>query len=153
MTHLNIGDKAPDFQFTGADGEITTLESYKGKKLILYFYPRDNTPGCTAEACNLRDNYDDLREKGFEVIGVSADSEKSHDKFKNKHDLPFNLISDTEKTVLQAYGVWGKKKLAGRTYMGIHRITFVIDEKGIIEKLYEKVKTKQHTEQILADYK
>lgn len=153
MTTLNIGDKAPDFQFTANDGKITDLNSFKGKKLILYFYPKDNTPGCTAESCNLRDNYSLLQEKGFEVVGVSADSEKSHEKFRSKYNLPFNLISDIDKTVLEAYGVWGEKKMMGRTYMGIHRITFVIDEKGIIEKVYQKVKTKEHSEQILADFK
>lgn len=153
MAHINIGDKAPDFQFTDHNGQAKDLDSFKGRKLILYFYPKDNTPGCTAESCNLRDNYQDLLKSGFEVVGVSADSEKSHDKFRNKYDLPFGLISDTDKKVLEAYGVWGEKKMMGRTYMGIHRTTFVIDENGIIEKIYTKVKTKEHTEQILADFK
>ncbi|MBT7466413.1 MAG: thioredoxin-dependent thiol peroxidase [Bacteroidetes bacterium] len=152
MTHLKVGDKAPGFSFTDHSGEEISLESYKNKKLILYFYPRDNTPGCTAEACNLRDNYEGLLAKGFAIVGVSADSEKSHLKFRTKYDLPFPLISDTEKEVLEAYGVWGTKKMAGRTYMGIYRMTFVIDGQGIIEKIYTKVKTKEHTEQILADF-
>lgn len=150
---LKVGDKAPDFQYTGKDGKIYNLKSFEGKKLILYFYPKDNTPGCTAESCNLRDNYSLLRENGFEIVGVSADSEKSHEKFRDKYSLPFDLISDTDKTVLEAYGVWGEKKMMGRTYMGIHRITFVIDEKGNIEKVYQKVQTKEHSEQILADFK
>ena len=153
MTHIQAGDKAPDFKFTDKQGNVKTLESFKGKKIILYFYPRDNTPGCTAEACNLRDNYTDLQEKGFEVIGVSADSEKSHTNFSNKYELPFDLISDTEKEVLNAYGVWGEKKMMGRTYMGIHRLSFVINETGVIEKIYTKVKTKEHTAQILEDFK
>jgi len=153
MTHIQAGDKAPDFKFTDKQGIAKTLDSYKGKKIILYFYPRDNTPGCTAEACNLRDNYADLQDKGFEVIGVSADSEKSHTNFISKHSLPFNLISDTDKEVLKAYGVWGEKKMMGRTYMGIHRLTFVINETGVVEKVYKKVKTKEHTAQILEDFK
>lgn len=153
MTHLKEGDKAPDFKFTDPQGHTKSLDSYKGKKIILYFYPKDNTPGCTAESCDLRDNYDDLKEKGFEVIGVSADSEKSHLNFKTKFDLPFDLISDTEKEILHNYGVWGEKKMMGRTYMGIHRITFIIDEEGLIQKIYTKVKTKEHTAQILADFK
>lgn len=152
MTHLQAGDSAPDFQFTDSQGQKKDLSSFRGRKVILYFYPKDNTPGCTAEACNLRDHYADLRDKGFEVIGVSADSDKSHATFKRKFNLPFDLISDTEKQVLEAYGVWGEKKMLGRTFMGINRTTFVIDEKGVIEKVYTKVKTKEHTEQILADF-
>jgi peroxiredoxin Q/BCP len=152
MTHLKEGDKAPDFSFTDIQGLSKSLKSLAGKKVILYFYPKDNTPGCTAEACNLRDNYTDLKSKGFEVIGVSADSEKSHANFKSKYELPFDLIPDTDKEIIQKYGVWGEKKMMGRTYMGIHRATFVIDEKGLIDKIYTKVNTKEHTEQILADY-
>ena len=152
MTYLKPGDKAPHFEFTDPEGSVKTLEDYLGKRVILYFYPKDNTPGCTAEACNLRDNYDGLLKKGFEIVGVSADSEKSHAKFRTKYQLPFPLISDTEKEILKAYGVWGEKKLMGRTYMGIHRMTFVIDKNGFIEKIYTKVKTKEHTEQILADF-
>lgn len=152
MTHLKTGDKAPNFEFTDQSGQKRDLESYQGKKVILYFYPKDNTPGCTLEACNLRDNYSELKKKGFEVIGVSADSEKSHAGFKNRFDLPFDLISDTEKDLLTKYGVWGEKKMMGRTYMGIHRLTFVIDESGSIRNIYTKVKTKDHTAQILEDF-
>jgi len=148
MSHLKEGDKAPDFLIEQAGLKKSDIE---GKKIILYFYPKDNTPGCTAESCNLRDNYDDLKSKGFEVIGVSPDSEKSHENFKNKHSLPFPLIPDTEKEVLNAYGVWGEKKNYGRTYMGVHRKTFIISEKGIIEKIIEKVKTKEHSAQILKE--
>jgi len=151
MTHLKEGDLAPNFEFTDHTGEKRSLSDFIGKKVILYFYPKDNTPGCTAEACNLRDNYKDLKDKGFEVIGVSADSEKSHDKFRTKFELPFYLVSDTDKKVLMDYGVWGEKKMMGRTYMGIHRLTFVIDEKGSIRKIFTKVKTKEHSEQILAE--
>ena len=150
MTHLNEGDKAPNFEFIDHKGEKQSLNQFLGKKVILYFYPRDNTPGCNAEACNLRDNYQDLKDRGFEVIGVSADSEKSHDKFRSKFDLPFYLISDTEKKVLKNYGVWGEKKMMGRTYMGIHRLTFIIDEKGFIQKVFPKVNTKEHSQQIIA---
>lgn len=152
MTHLKTGDIAPGFEFKNSNGLVTKLDSFKGKRLILYFYPKDNTPGCTAEACNLRDNYEALLKKGFEIIGVSADSEKSHSNFIAKYQLPFPLIADTEKEILKAYGVWGEKKMMGRTYMGINRTTFVIDEKGVIEKVFTKVKTKVHTEQILEEY-
>ena len=148
MTHLNEGDKAPDFLIEKAGLKKSDIE---GKKVILYFYPKDNTPGCTAESCNLRDNYADLKAKGFEVIGVSPDSEKSHENFKNKHDLPFALVPDTEKEVLNAYGVWGEKKMYGKTYMGVHRMTFIISEDGTIEKIIKKVKTKEHAEQILKE--
>ena len=149
MADLKEGMKAPDF--TGADqkGNPISLKELKGKKVILYFYPKDNTPGCTKEACNLRDNYKELTDMGFEVIGVSADSEKSHQNFISKFDLPFNLISDTDKTVLQAYGAWGLKKNYGKEYMGIIRKTFIIDEEGIIIKIFNSVDTSNHTEQIL----
>ena len=149
MADLTEGMKAPDFTGTDQEGNEVSLKELKGKKVILYFYPRDNTPGCTKEACNLRDNYKALTDKGFEVIGVSADSEKSHQKFIEKFDLPFNLISDTEKTLLQAYGAWGLKKNYGKEYMGIIRKTFVIDEDGMILKMFNKVDTENHTEQIL----
>jgi len=152
MTRLKQGDPAPDFNFTDTDGTQYSLASFKGKKLILYFYPKDNTPGCTAESCNLRDNYEGLLGKGFAVVGVSADSIKSHEKFKSKYSLPFPLFADTERVALSAYGVWGEKKMMGKTFLGIHRVTFVIDENGIIEKVYDKVKTKEHTEQILEDF-
>ena len=149
---LEIGNKAPDFKGLIQNGETVSLSDYKGKKLILFFYPKDNTPGCTAEACNLRDNYELLREKGFELLGVSPDTEVKHQNFINKQNLPMNLLADTEKVVLEAYGVWGEKKLYGRTYMGVVRSTFIIDENGNIEKIFPKVKTKLHTEQILEAY-
>ena len=152
MTHLKEGDEAPDFKGKDQNGNDISLSDFKGKKVVLYFYPKDNTPGCTAEACNFRDNYKDLQKRGFEIIGVSADSEKKHQNFINKYELPFPLIADTDKEVINAYGVWGKKKFMGREYDGIHRETFVIDEKGEIEKVFEKVKTKEATEQILAAY-
>ena len=149
MTHLKIGDKAPEINGVDQDGNNISLGDYKGKKVILYFYPKDNTPGCTVESCNLRDNYDDLIGKGYDVIGVSADSEQSHQKFIKRFNLPFKLIADTDKKVLNDYGVWGEKKFMGKTYMGIHRNTFVISETGIIEDIIEKVKTKIHSQQIL----
>lgn len=148
MTHLKEGDKAPAFSFTDENGEIVSIKNYSGKKIILYFYPKDNTPGCTAEACNLRDNYNDLKAKGFEVIGVSPDSEKSHQAFTEKHDLPFTLIPDTDKKIMNDYGVWGEKKMYGKTYMGVNRTTFIISKEGIIEKIITKVKTKDHTNQV-----
>ena len=152
MTTLKEGDKAPDFKVINELGDEMILSDFSGKKLVLYFYPKDNTPGCTAESCNLRDHYADLKTKGFEVLGVSADNEASHQKFIKKHELPFHLLADTEKEVLNAYGVWGPKKFMGRTFDGIHRTTFVIDENGMIERIFTKVKTKEHTEQILESY-
>src|SRR5690606_29214571 len=128
MTHLKEGDKAPDFTAKDQNGKDITLSDYQGKKVILYFYPKDNTPGCTMEACNFRDHYQDLQEKGFEVIGVSADTEKKHQNFINKFELPFTLIADTDRKVIDAYGVWGLKKFMGREFDGIHRETFVINE-------------------------
>lgn len=150
MTHLKTGDKAPEFEAKDQNGNPVKLSDYRGKKVVLYFYPKDDTPGCTAEACNFRDNYSELQSKGYEIIGVSADDEKKHQKFINKHDLPFTLIADTDKEVINAFGVWGKKKFMGREYDGIHRETFVIDEEGKIEQVIEKVKTKDATAQILA---
>ncbi|QNR25385.1 thioredoxin-dependent thiol peroxidase [Croceimicrobium hydrocarbonivorans] len=152
MTHLKEGDKAPDINAEDQNGNPIKLSDFKGKKVVLYFYPKDDTPGCTAEACNFRDNYQDLKDKGFELIGVSADTAAKHQKFATKYDLPFALIPDTEKEVIEAYGVWGLKKFMGREYDGIHRETFVIDEEGKIAKIYLKVKTKEATEQILADF-
>ena len=152
MTTLKEGDKAPDFKVINELGEEMTLADFLGKKLVLYFYPKDSTPGCTAESCNLRDNYADLKTKGFEVLGVSADGEASHQKFIKKHELPFHLLADTEKEVLNAYGVWGPKQFMGRTFDGIHRTTFIIDKNGMIERVFTKVKTKEHTEQILESY-
>ena len=146
---LNIGDKAPDFKGKTYDGKELTLSTFKGKKLVLFFYPKDNTPGCTAEACNLRDNYALFQSKGYEIVGVSTDSEKSHQKFTEKHQLPFPLIADTEKEMVKAYEVWGLKKFMGREYIGIKRTTFVIDENGMIEDIITKVKTKEHTIQTI----
>ncbi|KPK81135.1 MAG: thiol peroxidase [Bacteroides sp. SM23_62_1] len=149
MANLKEGDIAPKFTGTDQNGKEISLNSMAGKKVILYFYPKDDTPGCTAEACNLRDHYTGLTGKGFEVIGVSADSEKSHQKFKDKYNLPFNLIADTDKNILKAYGAWGKKTMYGKEYEGVLRKTFVIDEDGKILKIFDKVDTKKHTEQIL----
>lgn len=149
MSNLTAGDKAPSFEGVNQNGEAIKLKDFSGKKLILYFYPKDNTPGCTAESCDLNDNYESWLEKGFEVVGVSPDSEKSHLKFIDKFGLKFNLIADTEKEILQAYGAWGLKKLYGREYMGVLRKTFVIDENGVIIEVFEKVKTKEHTNQII----
>jgi len=149
MTHLKIGDNAPEIQAKDQNGNQVSLADFKDKKVILYFYPKDNTPGCTMESCNLRDNYSDLQKRGYEVLGISGDSEASHQKFAKRFKLPFKLLVDTDKKVLNDYGVWGEKKFMGRTYMGIHRITFVISEVGIIEDIILKVKTKSHTGQIL----
>jgi peroxiredoxin Q/BCP len=153
MTSLKEGDKAPNFCVVNQNDEVLTLDTYAGKKLILYFYPKDSTPGCTAESCNLRDNYSELLSLGYDVLGVSADSSASHQKFITKNDLPFHLLSDTEKVVIKAFDVWGPKKFMGKEYEGIHRTTFVIDENGIIERIFTKVKTKEHTQQILETYK
>ena len=149
MFHLKEGDKAPKFDITDQTGKTHKLSDYEGKKVILYFYPKDNTPGCTIESCNLRDNYSALTKQGFEVIGVSADTEKKHQNFIKKYKLPFNLLADINRDVLNRYGVWGEKKFMGRTFDGIHRTTFIIDENGVIKKIINKVKTKNHTEQIL----
>lgn len=146
---LKKGDKAPEFVVKNQDGESIKLSDYKGKKVVLYFYPKDQTPGCIAESCNLRDNYDALLKAGYIVLGVSKDNEKSHLNFIKKQNLPFPLLADTELTVHNLYGTWAEKKLYGRTYMGTLRTTFIIDEKGIIEDIIEKVKTKDHTAQIL----
>ena len=149
MTKLIEGDKAPGFSGKNQDGKVISLEDFSGKKLILYFYPKDNTSGCTAEACNLNDNYNSWLEKGFEVVGVSPDSMESHRKFREKFGLQFDLIADTEKEILQAYGVWGEKSMYGKKYMGVLRTTFIIDENGIIQKIFENVETKDHTNQII----
>jgi thioredoxin-dependent peroxiredoxin len=138
-----------DFSGVDQDGQAVSLSDYSGKKLVLYFYPKDDTPGCTAEACSLRDNYDKLKSAGYEVLGVSTDPIKSHKKFIDKYSLPFRLLSDTEKTVSEAFGVYGLKKFMGKEYMGINRTTFLIDEKGIITEVISKVDTKKHAEQIL----
>ena len=153
MTSLNVGDKAPDFVALNEFGQSTSLSDFLGKKVILYFYPKDMTPGCTAESCNLGENYSLLQEKGFIVLGVSPDSSKSHQKFIDKYNLPFSLIADEDKAVIKAFGVWGPKKFMGKEYDGVHRTTFIIDEDGVIEKVFSKVKTKDHTNQILESYK
>ena len=149
MTTLKIGDKAPNFEALDQQGNTIKLSDYKDKKLVLFFYPKASTPGCTAEACNLRDNYQSFLAKGYDVLGVSADSAKRQQNFINKNELPFPLLADEDKTVINAFGLWGPKKFMGREYDGIHRATFVIDEKGIIEDVISKVKTKLHTSQIL----
>lgn len=149
MTTLQKGDKAPDFTAVDQDGTIHKLSNYKGKKLVIFFYPAASTPGCTAEACNLRDNYSEFTRKGYVLLGVSADTQKKQSNFKNKYDLPFPLLADEDKKVIEAFGVWGPKKFMGREFDGIHRTTFVIDEKGVIEDVITKVKTKEHSAQIL----
>jgi peroxiredoxin Q/BCP len=148
---MNIGDKVPEVLGINENGEEIRMSQYKGKKLVLYFYPKDNTSGCTAEACSLRDNYTELRKQGYEVIGVSVDSSTSHRKFIDKYELPFPLIADTEKKLVESMGVWGEKSMYGRKYMGTFRTTFLINEEGIIEKVYspKEIKTKTHGEQIL----
>lgn len=148
MATISVGDAAPLFEGVDQNNRTINLENLRGKKVILYFYPKDNTPGCTAEACNLSDNYQFWQNKGYEVIGVSPDSVQSHQKFVTKHQLPFSLIADTEKEILEAYGAWGLKKLYGREYMGVIRKTFVIDEEGTVSAIFEKVKTKAHSQQI-----
>ena len=149
MTHLKIGDIAPEIDSVDQNNYRISLEQFKGNKVVLYFYPKDMTPGCTVQSCNLRDNYNLLLNNNYVVLGCSADSPQRHIKFIDKHDLPFTLISDETKEVLNAYGVWGPKKFMGKNYDGIHRTTFIIDEKGIIEDIIIKVKTKEHINQIL----
>ena len=148
---MNIGDKAPDLLGTDQNGNEIHLSQYAGRKLVLYFYPKDNTSGCTAEACSLRDNYEQLKEAGYEVVGVSADSASSHQKFIEKHDLPFPLIADTEKKLSEIMGTWGEKSMYGRKYMGMFRTTFILSPDGTIEKIFlpKEIKTKNHAEQIL----
>ena len=146
---LKIGDRMPEFEVMDQDGNKVSSNDLIGKKTIIYFYPKDNTSGCTAEACNLRDNYDALTAKGYNVVGVSKDSVNSHKKFKDKYDLPFTLLSDTSTDMLQAFGAWGEKKMYGKTVMGTIRKTFIFDEKGILTETIEKVDTKNHAEQIL----
>ncbi len=146
---LKSGDKAPEFASVDQNGKQISLSDYKGKRLILYFYPKDNTSGCTAEACSLRDGYEQLDNLGYEVVGVSPDSEKSHQNFIKKFDLPFRLIADTNQQVANTYGVWGEKKMYGKSYMGILRTTFIIDEKGVISHVISKVNTGEHVKQIL----
>ncbi|UOK41329.1 MULTISPECIES: thioredoxin-dependent thiol peroxidase [Flavobacterium] len=149
MTTLKKGDKAPNFSGLDQDGISHSLADYTGKKLVVFFYPRANTPGCIAEACDLRDNYDRFISNNYVLLGVSADSQKAQGKFKNKFDFPFPLLADEDKKVIEAFGVWGPKKFMGREFDGIHRTTFIIDENGIIEDVISNVKTKAHTAQIL----
>lgn len=148
---LQVGDKAPEILGVNQDGKELKLSDFAGKKIVLYFYPKDNTSGCTAQACNLRDNYGELRKAGYEIVGVSADSEKSHQGFIAKQNLPFNLIADTEKTLSTLFGTWGEKSMYGRKYMGMFRTTFIIDEEGVIERIIspKEVKTSNHAAQIL----
>ncbi len=149
MTTLKIGDAAPNFAAADQDGNLHTLEAYKGKKLVVFFYPKASTPGCTAEACNLRDNFDVFASKNYAILGVSADSAKAQSNFKTKQALPYPLLADEDKSVIMAFGVWGPKKFMGKEYDGIHRTTFVIDENGLIENVITDVKTKDHAAQIL----
>lgn len=149
MTALKAGDKAPDFKSTNQNGNTVNLSDFTGKKLVLFFYPKASTPGCTLEACNLSDNYSRFNAAGYAILGVSADSPKRQLNFKSKYGFPYDLLADEDKSVIEAYGVWGPKKFMGREYDGIHRTTFIIDENGVIESVITKVKTKEHTAQIL----
>ena len=149
MNMLKAGDKVPEFSAKDQDGNTVNLTDYKGKKLVVFFYPRANTPGCTAEACNLRDNYSLLQEQGYELLGVSEDSQKKQANFKSKYEFQFPLLADEDHTVIETFGVWGPKKFMGKEYDGLHRTTFVIDGEGVIEKVIEKVKTKDHAAQLL----
>ena len=149
MNTLKVGDKVADFTSKDQDGNAVSLSDYKGKKLIVFFYPKASTPGCTAEACNLRDNYKELQAQGYELLGVSADSAKRQSNFKTKYEFPFPLLADEDHTVLNIFGVWGTKKFMGKVYDGIHRKTFIINEEGVVTKVIDKVKTKDHAAQIL----
>lgn len=151
MKTLNVGDTVPSFTAHDQDGNTINLSDYSGKNLVVFFYPRANTPGCTAEACNLRDNYKTLQDAGFELLGVSEDSQKKQANFKNKYDFPFPLLADEDHTVINAFGVWGPKKFMGKEYDGIHRKTFVVDGSGKVSKVIDKVKTKDHAAQLLED--
>jgi thioredoxin-dependent peroxiredoxin len=152
MAKVTEGQRAPLFEGKTQDGKTVSLADFKGKKVVLYFYPKDDTPGCTAEACNLRDNYSELINRGFSVIGVSPDDEKSHAKFVQKYSLPFPLIADPQKRIMESYGVWGEKNMYGKKVFGVMRTTFLIDENGVVEKVIAKVDTKNHTEQIFKKY-
>ncbi|MBX3268166.1 MAG: thioredoxin-dependent thiol peroxidase [Acidobacteria bacterium] len=149
---LKEGDKAPAFKGKNQDGKAVKLSDFKGKKLALYFYPKDDTPGCTKQACSLRDGFAELKKAGIEVVGVSIDDEKSHQKFISKYELPFDLIADTDKSIVEAFGVWGEKSMYGKKYMGTHRKTFLIDEKGKIVKKFDKVKVSEHADEVLAAF-
>jgi len=146
---IEVGQQAPDFESKDQDGNTVKLSDYKGKKVVLYFYPKDNTPGCTAQACDLRDNYEALQKAGYEVIGISSDSGKSHQKFIQKFELPFTLLADEDKSVHEKFGTWVEKSMYGKMYMGTARTTFIIDENGVIAEIIDKVKTKEHTNQII----
>ena len=148
-THLTEGKKAPAFKSKDQNGNIISLADFKGKKVVLYFYPEDDTPTCTVQACNLRDNFSLLKKKGFVVLGVSPDEEKKHKKFEAKYNLPFTLLADAGHKIIDKYGVWGEKQLYGRNYMGLHRTTFLIDEKGVIRKIFLRPKSKIHTQEII----
>lgn len=149
MKTLKVGDKVPSFSSKDQDGNSINLSDYLGKKLIVFFYPKASTPGCTAEACNLRDNYKELQDQGYELLGVSADSEKRQSSFRDKYKFQFPLLADEDHTVINTFGVWGPKKFMGKSYDGIHRMTFIIDEKGVVSKVIDKVKTKDHAAQIV----
>ncbi len=148
MKHLKVGDKAPDFSALNENNEVIKLSDYLGQKVVLFFYPKDDSPGCTKEACNLRDNYKDLKKLGFEVLGVSPDKPSKHRKFIDKYEFQYSLIADTDKEIIHKYGLWGPKNFMGREIIGVHRTTFLIDENGVIEYIIEKVKTKDHAKQI-----
>ncbi|PJX23662.1 thioredoxin-dependent thiol peroxidase [Psychroflexus sp. S27] len=151
MTSLNVGDKAPNFSAEDQDGNTHQLKDFEGSKLVVFFYPKASTPGCTAEACNLKDNWQTFEKQGFKILGVSADTKRRQQNFKKKYELPYPLIADEDKSVIKAFDVWGPKKFMGKEYEGIHRTTFIIDEKGIIVDIIKKVKTKAHAEQILTE--
>jgi thioredoxin-dependent peroxiredoxin len=153
MTPLTIGQKAPAFTGKDQNGKAISLKDYLGKKVVIYFYPQDDTPTCTVQACNLRDNYALLKKEGFTIIGISPDAEPKHKKFETKYNLPFTLIADDKLKIIEKYNVWGEKKLYGRAYMGLHRTTFVLDEKGIIKHIFLKPKSKQHAEEIIETWK
>jgi len=150
---LKEGNSAPAFKTTDGDGNSVSLKDYRGQKVVLYFYPKDDTPGCTKEACSFRDEFSKFKKRGIVVLGVSPDKEASHKKFATKYKLPFTLLADTDHSIVEAYGVWGEKKFMGRTYMGVHRTTFLIDEKGKIKKIFEKVKPEDHANEVLEAFK
>jgi len=152
MTHLEKGDNAPQFEGKDQNGETVKLDDFKGQKLVIYFYPKDMTPGCTTQACNLRDNYELLKKENIAIVGVSADDEKKHQKFIDKYDLPFPLLADTDKAIIKTFGVWGLKKFMGKEYDGIHRTTFLINEEGKVHDIIKKPKTKAHAEEILEKF-
>jgi len=152
MKHLKIGDPAPEFTVKDQDGKEVKLSDYNGKRVVIYFYPKDNTPGCTVQACNIRDNYSDILKEGIQLFGVSADTEHKHQNFIKKFDLPFPLLADVDRTMMETYGVWGEKKFMGRTFDGIHRTTFALDENHTIVGIIEKPKTKDHAREILEVY-